>query len=85
MPTREQTIAWEKQVKIEELKHKLAKTDYICNKLTEAICEYIIQGASNAIVNTYNEYKEVLSQRRAWRNEINALEEELQNIRSSTM
>lgn len=66
--------------RINEIKQELQQTDYICNKLTEAICEYIVQGDNTAVVNTYNEYKEVLLRRKALRNEINALEKELSEV-----
>ena len=66
--------------RINEIKQELQQTDYVCNKLTEAICEYIVQGDNTAVVNTYNEYKEVLLRRKALRNEINALEKELSEV-----
>lgn len=68
------------QFKILALKQKLRQTDYVCNKLTEAIAEYIIQGDNTAVVNIYNEYKQVLAQRKALRDEINALEKELSEV-----
>ena len=66
--------------RINEIKRELQQTDYVCNKLTEAICEYIIQGDNTSVVNVYNEYKEVLAQRKALRDEINALEKELSEV-----
>lgn len=62
---------------IQRLKRKLAQTDYISSKLTEATAEYIVKGDNTAVVNIYNEYREVIAQRQAWRDEINALEEQL--------
>lgn len=47
--------------KIEELKQKLADTDYIACKIAEGVA-------------TAEEYAEMISQRQAWRNEINELE-----------
>lgn len=49
--------------KINELKSKLAGTDYICIKIAE--------GAA-----THAEYAEIIAQRQAWRAEINRLEQE---------
>ena len=66
--------------RINEIEREFQSTDYICNKLTEAICEYIIQCDNTAVVNTYNEYKEVLVKRKALRNEINRLEQELKSL-----
>lgn len=51
------------QEKINELKSKLAGTDYICIKIAE--------GAA-----THAEYAETISQRQSWRAEINRLEQE---------
>lgn len=50
-----------KETQIAELKQKLADTDYIACKIAE--------GAA-----TKEEYAEVISQREAWREEINELE-----------
>ena len=80
MPTREQTIAWEKQVRIDELKYKLAKDDYIDNKLAEANAKYVVTGDSTDVVRIYNEYRDLIEQRQAWRDEINALEKELSEV-----
>ncbi len=50
------------QEKINELKSKLAKTDYICIKIAE--------GAA-----THADYDETIAQRQSWRAEINRLEQ----------
>lgn len=50
------------QEKINELKSKLAETDYICIKIAE--------GAA-----THAEYAEKIAQRQSWRAEINRLEQ----------
>jgi hypothetical protein len=54
------------QARIDELKQKLADTDYIACKIAE--------GAA-----TREEYADVIAQRQAWRDEINELEKELIN------
>lgn len=56
-PTQEEI----KQARIQELKSKLAETDYVVIKIAEGDA-------------TREEYEEVLDQRKAWRDEINELE-----------
>ena len=63
--------------KINKCKSMLDSTDYIDNKLTEALCECIVNANREKLVAVYIEYQEVLKQRQAWRDEINSLEEEL--------
>ena len=55
-----------KQARIEELKTKLAETDYVVIKIAEGEA-------------TRDDYEEVLNQRQAWRAEINELEQQLTN------
>ena len=66
-------------VKILRLKRKLKDSDYIASKLAEAIAEYLVvnTGDKSKLVAIYNEYQEALKNKQAWRDEINALEEEL--------
>ncbi len=59
--TEEEKAAEVKEKRIEELKNKLAETDYIAAKIAE--------GAA-----TKEEYADVLAQRQAWRAEINQLQ-----------
>ena len=68
------------EARIFTLKQKLDKTNDVTNELTEAICEYVIKGDSTAVLTTYNKYKEVLVERKKWRDEINALENELKAV-----
>ena len=65
--------------KIIALKIKLNNADYISSKLAEAIAEYLVtdNGDKSKLVSIYNEYQEVIKNKQTWRNEINALEEEL--------
>lgn len=65
--------------KIRKLKKQLAETDYIASKLVEAIAEYLVKddGDKSKLIAIYNEYQEALKNKQAWRDEINALEEEL--------
>lgn len=70
--------------KIAKIKESLHDTDYITNKLTEAITEYIVKGDNTAVVAVYTEYKEIIAQRQAWRDEINALENELKEYNYGT-
>lgn len=66
-----------KVYKIAKIKKSLHDTDYITNKLTETIAEYIVKGDNTAVVAVYTEYKDIIAQRKAWRDEINRLETEL--------
>ena len=50
------------EMQIQELKRKLSDTDYIACKIAEGEA-------------TVEEYSDVIAQRRAWREEINKLEE----------
>ena len=60
IPEEEYTIP--KEIQIQELKQKLSETDYIACKIAEGEA-------------TVEEYSDVIAQRRAWREEINKLEE----------
>ena len=55
------TIELEKQKKIKKLKDLLSSTDYVVIKISEGI-------------STKEEYKDVLENRKLWREELNALE-----------
>ena len=63
--------------KILKYKRELEKTDYITDKLTEAIAESLITANNARLLSLYDEYKPVLDQRQAWRDAINTMEEEL--------
>ena len=63
--------------KIAKYKRELEKTDYITDKLTEAIAESLITANNARLLSLYAEYKPVLDQRQAWRDAINTMEEEL--------
>ena len=65
------------KAKIVELQIKLDKTDYMDNKLTQAIKQYILTGDKTPVILTEQEYGENFKQRQAWRDEINLLETEL--------
>lgn len=56
--------------RIRELKRLLASTDYIVNKLTEALAENDVE----AVVSLKDEYAMELANRKLWRAEINSLE-----------
>lgn len=53
---------------IYELKQKLFNTDYIINKITEA------QLLGNSVSAILSQYKDIIDQRQGWRDEINKLE-----------
>lgn len=72
---------WKIQDNINKLKAKLDKSDYVTSKLTEAIAIAMVQGDNTRLVEVYNEYKELIAQRQAWRDEINELEAELVELK----
>lgn len=69
--------------KILKYKRELEKTDYITDKLTEAIAESLITANNARLLSLYAEYKTVLDQRQAWRDAINTMEEELRLMESN--
>lgn len=68
---------WKITDDINKLKQKLDKSDYVTSKLTEAIAIAMVQGDNTRLVEVYNEYKELIAQRQAWRDEIDRLEAQL--------
>lgn len=68
------------QFKILGLKQKLKKTDYVDNKISAATAKYLVDGDKTELLALYEEYKPMLEQRQAWRDEINALEKELSEV-----
>ena len=56
------------------LKQNLINTDYIDNKLTEAIASYIATGDKTSVIELSVKYADILTQRQQWRDEINTLE-----------
>jgi hypothetical protein len=72
---------WKITDDINKLKQKLAKYDYVGTKLAEAIAKSIVDGDNDAVVSVYNEYKDILAQKQAWRDEINSLEAQLVELK----
>lgn len=69
--------------RILELKKLLSSTDWIANKLSEAVAEYIETNDSSKIITLRLKYAKELEDRQSWRDEINRLEEEVaQNERN---
>lgn len=68
---------------IDLLRAQLKDKDYIACKLAEAIAEYIVldTGDKSKLIAIYNEYQETIKNKESWRDEINALEEELKTIK----
>lgn len=60
-----------------ELLNNFRRTDYITDKLVEAIVEYIIHGDRSKVLSLYSEYESIIEQRKAWREEINELQRKL--------
>ena len=72
---------WKLSLEIAELKAKLKEYDYVASKLAEAIAKSIVEGNTDEVVSVYNEYKDILEQKQAWRDEINAKEAELEALK----
>ena len=66
--------------KIELLQLQLYKTDYVDNKLAQAIKSYILTGDKTPVIAIEQEYGKDFAQRQAWRDEINLLEEQLKTL-----
>lgn len=62
------------QQEIQELKQKLFDTDYISNKLAEAVSKYIATGDNTEVVELRTKYSKELENRQLWRDRINELE-----------
>ena len=63
---------------IAELKQKLFDTDYIINKITEA------QLLGNSISAILSQYKDIIDQRQCWRDEINKLEAQNNELKTNS-
>lgn len=61
---------------IKKLKQHLINTDYIPNKLAEAIAKYIETGDNTKLVELNKKYEAQLEERQIWRDKINELEVE---------
>lgn len=64
---------------IAELTKKLKDTDYITNKLAEAVSKYIATGDNTDVLALREQYKVELQNRASWRQEIDKLENTLKN------
>ena len=62
------------QQEIQELKQKLIDTDYVSNKLAEAVSKYISTGDNTEVVELRTKYSKQLEDRQLWRDRINELE-----------
>lgn len=59
---------------IEELNQKLLDTDYIANKLAEAVSKFIVTGDNTEVIELRTKYSKQLENRQLWRDRINELE-----------
>ena len=59
---------------IEQLKQNLANTDYIANKLAEAIADALVSGDNSKVYELKTAYAKQLQDRKTWREEIDTLE-----------
>ena len=62
------------QLKIMELTQKLQSTDYIANKLAEAVSKYISTGDNTDVLLLREKYAIELANREEWRKEIDSLQ-----------
>lgn len=62
------------QQEIQELNQKLLDTDYIANKLAEAVSKYLATGDNTEVVELRTKYSKQLEDRQLWRDRINELE-----------
>lgn len=62
------------QQEIQELNQKLLDTDYIANKLAEAVSKYIATGDNTEVIELRTKYSKELEDRQLWRNRINELQ-----------
>ena len=65
---------------IAELTEKLYLTDYIANKLAEAVSKYISTGDNTDVLLLREKYAIELVNRETWRKEIDSLKEKLKNL-----
>lgn len=64
----------EAQQEIQELKQKLIDTDYVSNKLAEAVSKYISTEDNTEVIELRTKYSKQLEDRQEWRDRINELE-----------
>ena len=65
------------QQEISTLTEQLEKTDYIANKLAEAVSKYISTGDNTDVLLLREKYSLELSNRETWRNRIDKLQQDL--------
>lgn len=64
-------------IKLNELTQKLFTTDYIANKLAEAVSKYISTGDNTDVLLLREKYALELINREEWRNEVDKLQQKL--------
>lgn len=68
------------QERIAKLTNKLVNTDYIANKLAEAVSKYISTGDNTDVLLLREKYALELADRETWRNEVDSLQEKLKKL-----
>lgn len=63
--------------RLQELSQKLISTDYIANKLAEAVSKYISTGDNTDVLLLREKYALELINREQWRKEVDKLQQEL--------
>lgn len=69
-----------KQLEIDKLTQLLQETDYIANKLAEAVSKYISTGDNTDVLLLREKYALELANREEWRKEIDKLQQELKTL-----
>lgn len=72
----EQDFEFEESIEsqIKRLKQNLANTDYIANKLAEAIADSLVTGDNTKVYELKTQYAKQLQDRKSWRDEIDRLQ-----------
>ena len=68
------------QKQISKFTENLNKTDYIANKLAEAVSKYISTSDNTDVLLLREKYALELANREMWRKEIDSLQEKLKNL-----
>lgn len=67
------TSAQVREDRIEELRLLLFETDYVASKLSEASAIAELTGDKTLLAEAYNKYAQTITNRRAWREELDSL------------
>ena len=63
--------------RITELQFNLEQTNYVDNKLIDALVEYVVYENKDKVLSVHKDYAEIISKRKEWREEKRILEKQL--------